>query len=113
MVEINSVKFGEVTVDHRTYYSDVIIWWDGRVEYRSKKHVFDLDELLKLMKRKPDAIVIGTGINGGMRITPEVSEMAETEKFRFHVALSPDAMDIFNGLVLQKKKPVTLIHTTC
>ena len=106
MVEINSVKFGEITIDDKTYYSDVIVWWDGRVEYRIKKHIFDLDELLKLMKKKPNAIVIGAGISGGLRITEEVAEMAEIEKFKFHVGSSSNAMDLFNGLVLQKKKAV-------
>lgn len=113
MVKIDSTKFGEIVINRKTYYSDMIVWWDGKVEYRDKTHIFGMSEYLKLMKRKPEAIVIGIGQQGAIKIREEVVRAAEDEKIKLFIDQSPRAVDIFNGLILQKKRVVAVIHTTC
>jgi hypothetical protein len=116
MVKIDSTSFGELLIDGKTYYSDMTVWWDGRVEYRGKSHQLDMSEFVKLLQRKPEAIVIGTGQSpprGGLKILPEVLQMAEDRGIEIFSDLSPKAIQIFNGLLANKKKVVAVIHTTC
>jgi hypothetical protein len=112
MVNIDAVKFGEIKVDDRIYYSDMIVWWDGKIEYRRKSHMFDIAEFKKLMKREPGAMVIGTGLVDTVNVPDDVREAAKKNKIKLFIDLSVNAVDIFNGLVKTNKKPVAVIHTT-
>ncbi len=112
--EINSVKFGEIEINGKTYYSDMIVWWDGRLDFISKRHIFNQSELSRLLKRKPYAVVIGTGHTGGsVRVTEGVVQKAKERGVKLFIDQSPDAMDIFNGLIATGKKAVAFIHVTC
>lgn len=112
MVNIDAVKFGEIRVDGRVYYSDMIVWWDGKTEYRRKSHMFDMEEFRNLLKRKPGALVIGTGLVDAVNVPDDVREAAKKKKIKLFIDLSTNAVDIFNGLVKTSKKPVAIIHTT-
>lgn len=113
MVRIDGTSFGEVVVDGKTYYSDMIVWWDGKVEYRGKSHRLDMSEFLNLLRRKPEAIVVGRGQSGTVKILPEVFQTADDKGIDIFHDNSPKAVKIFNGLVADKKRAVALIHTTC
>ncbi len=113
MVEITNVKFGEIEVDKKIYYSDMIVWWDGKVEYRAKSHVFDISDFLKLLEKKPEIIVIGTGMNGICRILEEVEQAAEDKGIMIFKELSPKAAEMFNGFVADKRRVVAVLHSTC
>lgn len=113
MVKIDFTKFGEISINGKIYYSDMLVCWDGRIEFRAKKHVFDMDDFVALLKMKPDIIVIGTGQTGVVKISDEVVQVAEDKKIKLYVDPSPKAVDMFNGLIAQGKKAVALIHTTC
>lgn len=113
MVSVDSVKFGEIVVDRKTYYSDLIVWWDGRVEMRSKSHEFGMEEFLHLLERNPEKIVVGTGTEGVLEILPEVSQVAEDRKIDIFSDTSSKAAEIFNMLVAKGKKAVAILHSTC
>ncbi|MCK4496953.1 MAG: hypothetical protein KAU24_02075 [Candidatus Aenigmarchaeota archaeon] len=113
MVNIDAVKFGELEIDGKIYYSDMTVWWDGKIEFRKKSHVFDMPEFKKVLKRKPDSIVIGTGLAGIVKVPDDVREIAKIKKIKIFVDTSSKAIDIFNGLAKIGKKAVAIIHTTC
>ena len=113
MVRIDSTSFGEVSVDGKTYYSDMTVWWDGKVEYRTKSHEVGVEEMAMLLKRKPEAIVLGTGQHGVVKLLPKAEELAYQAGVEIFQETSPKAIEIFNGLVAQGKKAVAVIHTTC
>jgi len=113
MAEINSVKFGEIEIDKKIYYSDMIVWWDGKIEYREKKHEFGMNEFLKLLRRKPEIIVIGTGISGVCRVLEEVEQTAKDKGIEIFKDLSPKAAEMFNGFVADERKVVAVLHSTC
>ncbi len=113
MVHIDCVRFGEITIDGKTYYSDVRVFWDGKVEMRDKSHVFGVEEFTPLLEKNIEALVIGTGIHGVMKILPEVEEIAENKGVKVFCDVSERAADIFNGLVRDGKRAVAVIHTTC
>jgi len=112
--EINAVNFGEVVINGKTYYSDMVVWWDGKLEFLSKRHIFNVTELNRLLKRKPYAVVIGTGHQGGgVKVTDGVEQSAKKSGVKLFIDQSPDAIDIFNGLIADNKKAVAVIHATC
>jgi len=113
MVEINSVKFGEITIDRKVYYSDMTVWWDGKIEYREKSHEFGMDEFLRLLERGPEIIVIGTGIEGIVKVPEEVEQAAKDKGVEIFRDTSPKAAEMFNGFIADKRKAVAVLHSTC
>ena len=113
MVEITGVRFGEIEIDKKIYYSDMIVWWDGKVEFRTKSHVFDINEFLKISEKKPELIVIGTGISGIIRIEEEVLQVAEEKGIDIYTEISEKAADMFNAFIADKKRVVAVLHSTC
>jgi len=113
MVRIDSTKFGEVTVDGKTYYSDVRVWWDGRVEMRESSHTFGMSEFAALLRKKPEVIVLGTGHPGSVKILPEVKQASEDQKIEIFAEPSSRAVEIFNAFIADRKKAVAVIHVTC
>jgi len=112
MALIDSVKFGEVRIDGKDYFSDVAVWWDGKVELIIKSHQFGMSELLNLLKRGSEAVVVGTGMEGCVEVMEEVGEEMENRGLLLFVENSRNAIEIFNGLVSQGKKAAALIHST-
>jgi len=112
MVQIESVKFGEIRIDGKDYYSDVVVWWDGKIELIPKAHQFGMNELLNLLKKKPEMLVVGTGIEGCVEILEEVTQEMENRELMLFVENSRNALEIFNGLVSEGKKVVAFIHVT-
>jgi hypothetical protein len=113
MVEINSVKFGEIEIDKKIYYSDMIVWWDGKIEFRTKSHEFGMGDFLSLLRRKPKIIVIGTGIDGICRVPEEVEQTAKDKGVDIFKETSPKAAKMFNGFVADRKRVVAVLHSTC
>lgn len=112
MVRINHVKFGEVKVDGVVHYSDVIVCWDGKVEYVPKDRFISPYDMKKILSRKPTDLVIGVGIVGAVRVSEEALSLARKRRIDVFIELSGKAMQIFNGLIADKKKAVAVIHTT-
>ena len=113
MVKINSVKFGEIEIDKKVYYSDMIVWWDGKIEYREKSHELGMSEFLKLLERKPEIMIIGTGIEGICKILEEVEQTAKDKGVEIFKEVSPKAAEMFNAFVADKKRVVAVLHSTC
>lgn len=113
MVKIDSMKFGEIRVDGKTYYSDLTIWWDGHVEMRDKSHTFGADEFLGIASKKPEVIVVGTGTDGVLRIEEEVGQLASRKGIKIYDEISPKAVDLFNAFLAEGKRVVGVIHATC
>jgi hypothetical protein len=112
-VKIDGTKFGEITINGKPYDSDMTVYWDGRVVFRSKEHVIELGEFLKIMKSSPEVVVFGTGQEGVIRITPEVIQLAEERKVTVYSEKTPKAAEMFNAFVADGKKVVGVFHVTC
>ena len=110
---IDSIRFGEITIGDRTYYSDMVVWWDGKVEYREKSHVLGPEEFQTLSKRKPEVIVIGKGTTAGLlKVASNVIEFAKKSKIDIYTESSSKAVELFNAFANDGKKVVAVIHTT-
>ncbi|MEM5812263.1 MAG: MTH938/NDUFAF3 family protein [Candidatus Aenigmatarchaeota archaeon] len=113
MVRIESVSFGEIRIDGKDYYSDVIVWWDGKVDFVTKSHRFGMSELVRLLKKNPDVIIVGTGMEGSVQIEEEAGQKLEDKGISFFPEKTPNAVEVFNSMVSDGRKAVALLHITC
>lgn len=109
---INSTEFGSITIDAKTYNHDVWIFADGRIEKRTKNHLFEEGELDLLAKDNPEIIVIGTGQSGIMRVSVDAKEKAEQIGIKLIAEITPAAIKKYNELA-KKKKVAAAMHITC
>ncbi len=112
-VKINGTKFGEITINGKPYDSDMTVFWDGKLSYRTKEHTFEVGELLTVMRPGPEIIVIGTGDEGVLRIAPEVNQIAEQKGIKIYAEKTLKATELFNAFSDQGKKVAGVFHVTC
>ena len=112
MPKINSTYFGSIIIDGRKYDHDVIVYWDGEVRHRSSSHSFTKRELMDVLMKDPEIVVIGTGTAGLMKVDPDVHIKARMEGINVIADKSLKAMSEFNKLA-KNKKVAAVIHVTC
>ena len=67
---IDSFSFGTMTIDGRSYTSDLMIFPDGSVRdswWRTSGHVLAIGDISDLMDTTPNVLIAGTGVNGLMK----------------------------------------------
>jgi hypothetical protein len=79
---IDSYESGRIVIDGAVYTNDVIIFPD-RVDgswWRKEGHNLDIIDIEAVIEEKPDVMIVGTGINGLMRV-PDRTKSSITEEF--------------------------------
>jgi hypothetical protein len=113
-MKIEHYSFGRITIDGKTYTSDVIIY-PGRVDsswWRKEGHNLCIADLTDVIKAKPEILVVGTGSPGLMKVPRETIFHLESKGIKVHVSLTEKAVELFNKL--QKDKIViAALHLTC
>jgi hypothetical protein len=112
MAEINSSKFGSITIDNVTYDHDVYIYPSGKVEEREYGHSFTKDQIEHVLREKPDIIFIGKGTSGMASLSSEAKDLLKKEGIELVEANTPDIKNKFNDLV-KIKRVAAIIHVTC
>lgn len=113
-MKIQHYSFGKITIDGKTYTSDVIIYPD-RVDsswWRKEGHFLQMDDLRDVVNAQPEVIIIGTGYSGIMNVSDEVISNLKSMKIDMHAARTTEAVDLFNKLS-DLKKIVACLHLTC
>ncbi len=113
-MRIDSYTFGQLTVQGKTYTSDVIIypesvhasWW------RKEGHTLQIIDVKEALDRKPDILIIGTGYAGILSVPEAVRKSILSEGIELHVEKTGKAVELFNAL---QGKAVTIaaLHLTC
>ena len=112
---IRSYSFGSVTVDDRTFRSDVIIYPD-RVDadwWRADGHVLAFTDLVGPVAAKPDMLVVGTGFLGVMKVPDETRRSLEENGIELVVERTQKAVEVFNELRTQGRHVIAALHLTC
>jgi hypothetical protein len=113
-MKLEHYSFGRITIDGKTYTSDVIIY-PGRVDsswWRKEGHYLQVVDLTDVINAKPEVLIIGTGYSGVMVVPKETVTHLESKGIEVHVARSEKAVEMFNKL--QKEKLViAALHLTC
>jgi hypothetical protein len=114
MERISHYSFGSITVDGKSYRSDVIIY-PGRVNsswWRKEGHYLQREDLEEVVAAKPTTVVIGTGASGVMQVPENTLKWLKANGIEVHVARTAEAVEIYNGLK-DKTTAVAAFHLTC
>lgn len=113
-MKIEHYSFGRITIDGKTYTSDVIIY-PGKVDaswWRKQGHNLEVADLKDVISAKPQVLVVGTGTTGFMKVPKETLSYLELKGIEVHVERTDKAAELFNQL--QKDKIViAALHLTC
>ena len=112
---IESIAFGRITVNGRTYHQDVLVYPDGSVTdgwWRRQGHRLVLGDLVNLLDSQPDIIVAGTGIYGRMRPDPSLFEALADRNIELVTLPSEEAVVHFNR-IFANQKTAGGFHLTC
>ena len=113
-MKIEHYSWGKIVIDGKTYTSDVIIYPDhvNASWWRKEGHHLHAEDLKDLIDTQPDAIVIGTGALGAMKVPKETIAHLESRGIHVHVGRTGKAVELFH--TLQKdKKVIAALHLTC
>jgi len=111
---INNYDFGEIEIDGKTYHHDVIIYRD-RVDddwRRVEGHLLSLGDVLQIIDKKPEILIIGTGADGVMKVPEDVIRKIEGKGIKVVVKRTADACEEYN-LLSQTQNAVAALHLTC
>lgn len=118
MVRMDSTEFGSIIIDGKKYGDILII--GGNVVPRDKNkvralygtsHVVHKEEAAKLLKGNPEAVVIGNGQYGALRVDEDAAQIIK-ESAELIIIRTPEAIQKFNELS-KIKRTNALIHVTC
>lgn len=111
---IDKYSFGNVTIDGRTYDTDVLIYPD-RIDdhwWRKEGHRLQLADLEGVRETHPSVLVVGTGYFGRMHIDPDVSDWVWQQGITLVACDTQRACTEFNRL-RETQKVVAALHLTC
>ena len=118
-MKINGTEFGSITIDGETYPHDVLIRLSGKIGKRKKKlskrhygtsHIMSLEEAEFVFEKGCALLIVGTGQNGNLRLSPEAAEFFAGKGCEVLAEPTPRAIAMFN----EAKGPrIGLFHVTC
>ncbi|MEO0098233.1 MAG: MTH938/NDUFAF3 family protein [candidate division WOR-3 bacterium] len=114
-MRIERTGFGWIIVDGVKYTSDIIITTNGEIrnryeDFSGSSHSLSEKELEKLLIGNPEVVIIGTGQNGCLSLSPEIKDYLKKKDVEFISLLTPEAIRAFNQ---EKRKKSALFHLTC
>ena len=118
-IEKFSLIWGKITFDGSSLRD--ILFVNGKVTERDYAkiqgkygtgHIVDAEEGTLLLKGNPSEIIIGTGHEGLLKLTPDAESMLK-QKTSLTTLASPQAVELLNQILRKKEKVNALIHTTC
>ncbi len=111
---IDSYSFGCITIDGKTFTSDVIIYPDKINDgwWRISGHLLQKEDLKDIILYNPEILIVGTGANGLMKILDETKSYLESKGIKLIIAETKKACKIYNELK-GKKKVIGAFHLTC
>ena len=114
-MKITRYEFGHIEVDGREYCSDVIVTREGVQDdwWRKEGHSLAIDDLGAVMEAKPDAVVIGSGFYGRMRVPETTRKFLQDQGIRVEVTKTSEAVVKFNELQKEYASIVAALHLTC
>lgn len=101
---INHYSFGKLNFQGQLYTSDLIIlpheiihpWW------RKSGHILEVADIEEIFTKKIEALIIGTGFFGLMKVKKEVMVRCQEEKIELFIDKTGKAVKLFNSLVPNK-----------
>ncbi len=111
---IDSYSFGNMVIEGKRYFRDLIIYPERIREnwWRKEGHSLCYEDIKEIVEYKPEVLVIGTGYFGAMRVPPEVVNYLQSQGIEVIIKNTKEAVSTFNKL-RRVKKVVGAFHLTC
>ncbi|MDI6739670.1 MAG: MTH938/NDUFAF3 family protein [Candidatus Edwardsbacteria bacterium] len=113
-MKIDSYSFGAMTIDGRTYKSDLILHSD-RIDdgwRRKQGHHCCLADLSAALQINPGVLIIGTGDSGLMPVGDDLRDHCRKNKIELIVLPTARAVAAYNGCP-NKASAIAAFHLTC
>ena len=113
-MEITEYRFGSIVIDGKKYNSDVIIYRD-RVDsnwWRVEGHSLCEKDIERVIKEKPQVVVVGTGDFGCMSVPDEIERIMRDKDIDLIIQKTEKACRTFNQL-RKEKDVIACLHLTC
>ena len=116
---IDGTEFGSISIDGRIITHDVLIRLSGKIEKRKKKlskklygtsHIISREEAEFVYEKGCRLLVVGTGQDGNLRLSPEATEFFAGKGCKVVAAPTPVAITLYNG---SQEGMIGLFHVTC
>ena len=115
-MHIDSYTFGRITIDGKTYTSDLILLPEGRLQeewWRRRGHELHPQDLQEILQARPQILIVGTGYYGAMRITPEAKQTLTKAGIQLIAHKTEKACQTYNKLAAEGKRVAAALHLTC
>lgn len=112
MPKIDSSYFGSMIIDGKKFDRDLQIFPSGEIKERERTHTVSKREISDLLMHEPEAIIIGTGNSGLMKVEPDGIVAAQLEGVEIISKPTAQAVQEFNKLS-RGKKVAAVFHVTC
>jgi len=111
---IEEYRFGSIKINGKTYTHDVEVHSTGEVLkwWRKEGHFVNFEDIEKVLKKKPEVIIIGTGALGVAQVSEKIKKEIPSQGIKLIIDHTDKAVEIFNQLS-KKKKVVGFFHLTC
>ena len=112
--EIQALRFGRIVIDNVAYNRDVIIFPDRiRSDWRRRDgHNLALEDLAEVLKSNPEAIILGRGLFGRMKVSDDIRELITEQGIELVVLRTEGASKAYNEL-RERRRVVAALHLSC
>ncbi|MEA1993255.1 MAG: MTH938/NDUFAF3 family protein [Euryarchaeota archaeon] len=110
---IENYRFGRICIDGREYTNDLLIF-EGNIKewWRERGHLLQIKDLEWIIDKTPDALIIGTGAYGLLKVPKEVRDHTHSMGIELKTEKTEKACELYNELRNEKKLGAGL-HLTC
>jgi hypothetical protein len=114
---IERYDFGLIIINGKRFTSDLIVFPERVVDgwWRREGHKLYVEDLRLILdsEPKPQILVVGTGYNGLLKVSPEVHETLKAYGIELIAQPTKEATQTFNRLLNSGKRVAGAFHLTC
>ena len=112
--QIKSYRFGRIVIDGRAYSKDVIILPNRVIGNwrRQEGHALRPDDLAAVFEAAPEALIVGQGAFGLMRVTHEAEQSLQAAGIELIALPTGEAVETYNRL-REERAVAAALHLTC
>jgi hypothetical protein len=115
---IVAVEWGSIEVEGLGLFKDVKVWpgggreWDWRETGTRHRPGIQPADVVELLDHGATAIVLGTGMEAALGVSPDVVAELERKGIVVEVLVTPAAVDVYNAKAAHEAVG-GLFHSTC
>lgn len=112
-MEITRYSFGKITIDGKTYTSDLILYPDhiDPAWWRKEGHSLAVEDIRTVLDAKPELLIIGTGFYGFMKVPEETLRLIAAEGIEVQAEKTSKAVELLQ--TVGKRRAAAALHLTC